>query len=182
VLTREALRKRLWPDGITVDFDQSLNKCVTKLRDALKDSAASPRYIETLPKRGYRFIADVTIAKPPALSERQRVEGPRRPWLTVSGVAAVAFVVAISVGPTRAMPTKAARPERPAAAITPIYAARDAYERGRVAMTRRTAENLRAATDQFASAWPTRGVCNRATGSSIRAKGCHARVMRRIAR
>src|SRR5262245_51768340 len=58
VVTRDDLRKALWPEGITVDFDQSLNKCLTKLRGALGDVAASPRFIETLPKRGYRFIAD----------------------------------------------------------------------------------------------------------------------------
>ncbi|MCA1586130.1 MAG: winged helix-turn-helix domain-containing protein, partial [Acidobacteria bacterium] len=60
VVTREALRKRLWPQGIVVDFDQSLNKSLTKLRDALGDRAANPRFIQTLPKRGYRFIAPVT--------------------------------------------------------------------------------------------------------------------------
>ncbi len=59
-VTREDLRRAVWPDGITVDFDQSLNKSVTKLRDALGDSVTSPRFIETLPKRGYRFIAPVS--------------------------------------------------------------------------------------------------------------------------
>ncbi|MEZ5283210.1 MAG: winged helix-turn-helix domain-containing protein, partial [Vicinamibacterales bacterium] len=59
VVTREALHRHLWPEGVTVDFDQSLNKAVTKLRDALGDTADSPRFIETLPKRGYRFIAPV---------------------------------------------------------------------------------------------------------------------------
>lgn len=64
LVTREALHKRLWPDGVTVDFDQSLNKALTKLRDALGDTADSPRFIETLPKRGYRFIADVQHSTP----------------------------------------------------------------------------------------------------------------------
>ena len=70
VVTRDELRRALWPQGITVDFDQSLNKCVTKLRDALGDEAASPRFIETLPKRGYRFIADVRSSEE-ALTRRR---------------------------------------------------------------------------------------------------------------
>ncbi len=64
IVTRGVLRERLWPVDVTVDFDQSLNKCVAKLRDALGDSATSPRFVETLPKRGYRFIAPVTVSAP----------------------------------------------------------------------------------------------------------------------
>ena len=62
VVSRDELRARLWPSDIVVDFDQSLNKSIAKLRDALGDSATSPRFIETVPKRGYRFIAAVTIS------------------------------------------------------------------------------------------------------------------------
>ncbi len=68
LVTREALHKRLWPDGVTVDFDQSLNKALTKLRDALGDTADNPRFIETLPKRGYRFIAEVQTVGAPETS------------------------------------------------------------------------------------------------------------------
>src|SRR5512146_1319097 len=57
VVTREELRQRLWPEDTFVDFDHGLNTAVAKLRDALGDSAASPRYIETVAKRGYRFLA-----------------------------------------------------------------------------------------------------------------------------
>ena len=59
VVTREELRERLWPDGTFVDFDNSLNSTVNRLRDALHDSAEKPRFIETLPRLGYRFIAPV---------------------------------------------------------------------------------------------------------------------------
>jgi DNA-binding winged helix-turn-helix (wHTH) protein len=59
VVTRDEIRQRLWPEGTFVDFDHSLNAAVAKLRDALQDSAASPRFIETIAKRGYRFIAPV---------------------------------------------------------------------------------------------------------------------------
>src|SRR5215469_11348243 len=58
-VTREELRRRIWPDGTFVDFDQSLNRAVNKLREALGDGAGIPRFIETLPRRGYRFIAPV---------------------------------------------------------------------------------------------------------------------------
>jgi len=55
LVTRDDLRQRLWPDATFVDFDQGLNTAINKLRDALGDSAANPRFVETLPRRGYRF-------------------------------------------------------------------------------------------------------------------------------
>jgi len=61
VVTREELRSRVWPKESFGDFDQALNIAIGKLRSALGDSAENPRFIETLPKRGYRFIADVSI-------------------------------------------------------------------------------------------------------------------------
>jgi DNA-binding winged helix-turn-helix (wHTH) protein len=61
VVTREELRLRLWPQDTFVDFDHSLNTAMAKLRDVLGDSAASPRYIETIAKRGYRFLGDVRV-------------------------------------------------------------------------------------------------------------------------
>ena len=60
VVTREELRSQNWPADTFVDFDNSLNTAMNKLREALGDSADSPRFIETLPRRGYRFIAPVT--------------------------------------------------------------------------------------------------------------------------
>jgi TolB-like protein/DNA-binding winged helix-turn-helix (wHTH) protein/tetratricopeptide (TPR) repeat protein len=59
VVTREELRQKLWPSDTFVDFDVGLNTAIKRLRDALADSAESPRYIETLPRKGYRFIAAV---------------------------------------------------------------------------------------------------------------------------
>lgn len=61
LVTRGEICQRLWPDGTFVDFDRSLNTAVNKVRDALGDSAASPRFVETLARRGYRFIAPVEI-------------------------------------------------------------------------------------------------------------------------
>ncbi len=61
VVTREELRERLWPSDTFVDFDHSLNTAINKLRDTLGDGASNPRFIETLPRRGYRFIAPVQV-------------------------------------------------------------------------------------------------------------------------
>src|SRR5258708_15368317 len=77
VVTREELRKRLWSDDTFVDFDHSLNTAIMRLREALSDSSDNPRFIETLPRHGYRFIAPVEEVAP---SEQARqhdgVEAP----------------------------------------------------------------------------------------------------------
>src|SRR5579884_3451165 len=65
LVTREEIRKCLWPDETFVDFNHGLNNAVNRLREALCDSADSPRFIETLPKRGYRFIGTVSRADLP---------------------------------------------------------------------------------------------------------------------
>src|SRR5215468_7264761 len=59
LVTREELRKRIWADDTFVDFSHGLNAAVNKLREALCDTPEQPRYIETLPRRGYRFIGEV---------------------------------------------------------------------------------------------------------------------------
>jgi TolB-like protein/DNA-binding winged helix-turn-helix (wHTH) protein/Flp pilus assembly protein TadD len=59
VVTREELQKKLWPADTFVDFDHGLNKTINKIREALGDSAEGPRFVETVPRRGYRFLADV---------------------------------------------------------------------------------------------------------------------------
>jgi cholera toxin transcriptional activator len=68
VVTREELRQKLWPSDTFVDFDHSLNTAINKVREALGDSATSPRYIETLARRGYRFLAPVESNGLPAVS------------------------------------------------------------------------------------------------------------------
>ena len=68
LITRDQLRGALWPEDTFVDFDTGLNVVVNKIRHALGDSAASPRFIETLPRRGYRFVAPVTRAEFPVSS------------------------------------------------------------------------------------------------------------------
>src|ERR1700691_6358356 len=74
VVTREELCSRVWPDENFGDFDQALNIAIAKLRNALGDSAENPRFIETLPKRGYRFIADVSVVE--ADTRTKRTEPP----------------------------------------------------------------------------------------------------------
>src|SRR5689334_616908 len=88
VLTREELQKRLWPSDTTVDFDRGLNKAIARVRDALGDDADNPRFIETLPSRGYRFLSQVAPASAPATEIRSSPAPappvtPRRrlPWI-----------------------------------------------------------------------------------------------------
>jgi DNA-binding winged helix-turn-helix (wHTH) protein/Tol biopolymer transport system component len=78
LVTRMDLVRRLWPNGTYVDFDRSLNKGVTKLREALEDSAEDPKFIKTLPRRGYRFIAPVNANEPIARLGRNSLD-PVRP-------------------------------------------------------------------------------------------------------
>lgn len=100
LVTREDLRQALWPSDTFVDFEHGLNAAVKRLRDALGDSAETPAFIETLPRRGYRLIAAVSqpaIAEPALLgppprvpARRQRVPGP------LAAAAAVAAVVLVA--------------------------------------------------------------------------------------
>ena len=92
LITREEIERRLWPDR-NVDFHHSLDVVVSRLRTVLKDKGASPRYIETVPKRGYRFIEPVT-AKP----EAQPANEPRRwrrPLLAYGSIAILAALLAV---------------------------------------------------------------------------------------
>ena len=81
VVTREEIQKRLWPADTFVDFDHSLNTAINKIREAVGDSADNPRFVETLPRRGYRFIASVEVGagspwRLPALSSAHTVPAP----------------------------------------------------------------------------------------------------------
>jgi Tol biopolymer transport system component/DNA-binding winged helix-turn-helix (wHTH) protein len=84
VVTREQLQQRLWPDTF-VDVDHNLNTAINKIREALGDSAENPRFVETLPRRGYRFIGEVaTPVLPVILIEPDRVKPPRTMWLKIA--------------------------------------------------------------------------------------------------
>src|SRR6202041_2816911 len=98
VVTREELRSRVWPSESFGDFDQSLNIAVGKLRSALGDSAENPRFIETLPKRGYRFIADVSVVDADVRSKKpESVAGD----LPATEPALKLQVVGLAVAPKR---------------------------------------------------------------------------------
>jgi TolB-like protein/DNA-binding winged helix-turn-helix (wHTH) protein/Flp pilus assembly protein TadD len=116
VVTREELRSRIWADENFGDFDQAVNIAIAKLRSALGDSAASPRYIETLPKRGYRFIAEVSVvdtaghanAPESAPGDTTRIESglagqggaltvAHKPWLRPTRRSMVVAVVVLSL-------------------------------------------------------------------------------------
>jgi DNA-binding winged helix-turn-helix (wHTH) protein/tetratricopeptide (TPR) repeat protein len=102
VVTREELQRQVWPADTFVDFDRGLNKAVNRLREALGDTADSPRFIETVPKRGYRFIAPVqngggvseSLPEPPTAGAGMP-RRPRRPRQI--GLAAAALVSAAAV-------------------------------------------------------------------------------------
>jgi Tol biopolymer transport system component/DNA-binding winged helix-turn-helix (wHTH) protein len=127
VVTREELQKKLWPADTFVDFERGLNRAINKLREALVDDADRPRFIETLPRRGYRFLAPVETAgareaegagrnKLAILPSDRRhrvdtVKFPRRqilPW-SVAGVLAVIAVIVLW-RPWRVPPTVTDRP------------------------------------------------------------------------
>jgi eukaryotic-like serine/threonine-protein kinase len=97
VVTREELRSKNWPSDTFVDFDNSLNTAINKLRDALGDSADSPRFIETLPRRGYRFIAQVTaVDRQPIPTVNLRAAGIPL-WKIAAAAAAVLAVATAGV-------------------------------------------------------------------------------------
>jgi DNA-binding winged helix-turn-helix (wHTH) protein/TolB-like protein len=102
VVTREDLRRAIWDDETFVEFDTALNVAVNKIRQALQDSASTPRFVETVPRHGYRFVADVhTIddapATGPAAPEDLSASPPSRPhrrlWMLSVGLAAALAVL-----------------------------------------------------------------------------------------
>jgi eukaryotic-like serine/threonine-protein kinase len=113
LVTRDEIRHKLWAQNTFVEFDDALNTAVRKLRSALNDSADNPRFLETVPRRGYRFVAPVAfVAAPPSIpaqrepsapvpSEEIAAAPPHRPlsspeiqWQQLALLAAVAFIVA----------------------------------------------------------------------------------------
>ena len=117
VVPREELRRELWPDGTYVDFDRGLNFCINRIRRTLDEDARIPRYVETIPRVGYRFIASVTPAAILPPPPRAWPAPARRPALAVAALAAL-LATGPDAGSWRAAP---GLPEGPA---------RAAYSRG----------------------------------------------------
>ena len=105
LVTREALQQKLWPKNTFVDFEHLLNNSVNRLREALGDKAGAPRFIETLPGRGYRFIAAVEpLGRDPSTPERDAAAGlDEAPVAPVSSPANPA-VAPMSPSPRCALP------------------------------------------------------------------------------
>ena len=96
LVTRDELRSQIWPADTFVDFDNSLNTSINKLREALGDSADSPRFIETLPRRGYRFIEPVSSTDGKGSTISARPTPPTQRWKNVLLV--VALLAALVAG------------------------------------------------------------------------------------
>ena len=118
VVTREELQKRLWPDTF-VDVDHNLNTAINKIREVLGDSAENPRFVETLPRRGYRFIGELEPPVQPVVPvvavEPDRGSHSRRVWLKIAaGVLAIlVFALAALVAYRWLRPADVRRSRRP---------------------------------------------------------------------
>jgi DNA-binding winged helix-turn-helix (wHTH) protein/tetratricopeptide (TPR) repeat protein len=145
IVTREEVRQRLWPENTFVEFDNSLGVAVRKVRDALNDDAEEPRYVETLPRRGYRFVAPVTVlgADPPiranlpseakaavpmvpsdnaATLKQTHSDRDRRYW--VAGIFALLVFVAAAIYGLRSVPKRASTKPVPDGSVPSIRARR----------------------------------------------------------
>ncbi len=87
IVSRQSLQNEIWNDGVNVEFEQSLNACVNQLRNVLGDEARNARFIETLPKRGYRFIASIELVTD---TKRPRI---RREWFAAAAIAMGALLL-----------------------------------------------------------------------------------------
>ena len=153
-VSRDELRREIWGEDQFVEFDQSLHSCVRRLRAALDDSSQEPRYIETVPRRGYRFVAPVetveiaagaTAKEPevPLASGRRR--SPRRTMalLAIFGLALAALLLYLARD----------RPDaKPAGASSAVPEAQEAFLRGQFQETLGTAESLQAALEEYQTA------------------------------
>lgn len=112
LVSRDEIRQELWPGGTFVEFDQSVNFSIRRIREALNDRADRPAYIQTVPKRGYRFIAPVgRVARPPAwtwlpdsalnraiwrsIAELRLAQRRHDTWTRMMAAAMVALIIAI---------------------------------------------------------------------------------------
>ncbi len=170
VLSREQFRQALWPEGVFVDFDHGISSAINRLRDALGDSAGNPIFIETVERRGYRWIAPIHIPAPTAkprpvlvkTQEETKLQPPKRGlrwrWSLVFPAAALALALwavwpvhrAAKAGSTKLPAVTAATPE-----LQPSSARADAeqfYLKGRFYWEKRTPDGLNRALDYFTQA------------------------------
>lgn len=150
VVSREEIRHALWGDDTHVDFERSLNFCVAKLRSALRDNAASPRFVETIPTRGYRFIAPVeavaipSAAQAGAVSPIMPLRQPRQPWWLW---AAAAAAVLLLLG-TQALWQRQKVPAPPTIVVVPFHNETGSADLDRIAKGVSDATVVRLATPE----------------------------------
>lgn len=136
VITRGELRRALWADGTHVEFERGINFCINQVRVALRDDARAPRFVETLPRVGYRFVAEVGSLEPPPVSAH-KVQPARSRHLALA--IALALAAVSGVGSRRSVD----------AGSPPVgRAALDAYLRGRL-LAQRGGAALEEAVDSF---------------------------------
>ena len=162
LVTREQLIARLWPKGV-VDFDTALNSAVRRLRTALGDHAESPRYIETIPRRGYRFIGHLDT--PPVAAQesvlaadasaRPAVVAPARPTETVRpwrpAALALLLVTAVAAALSSSRPAKAPAATSPATQSVTAQAG-DRYQRAQFLFKRRAPGDIALARQYYQAA------------------------------
>src|SRR5262245_55058515 len=123
VVTRDEIRQALWGADTHVDFERSLNFCVAKLRAALRDDAASPRFVETVPTRGYRFVAACeTASREPKAESRERQADSRQPAafrISWPLAAAATLAVLLLVGIGYAIQASRVQPPLPKVVVVP---------------------------------------------------------------
>lgn len=165
VINREELRQALWPEGVFVDFDQGISSAIRRLRDALGDSADNPIFIETVERRGYRWIAPVHLeAAATRIGDKQTVVAdtslpPRSfPWRSLIFVFPVlALLFAAWIFRPGYRDAKAGVKSRPGASGSSLHhaanrEAEDYYLKGRFYWNKRTPESLNRAVDSFTQA------------------------------
>ncbi|HET6181925.1 MAG TPA: tetratricopeptide repeat protein [Candidatus Sulfotelmatobacter sp.] len=168
VLSRDEFRQALWPDGVFVDFDRGISSAINRLRDALGDSAENPVFVETVGRRGYRWIAPTHSPEPagPAATPqpanateapRPTAPGPRWKWILILPVLALLFSAWIFRPGYR---SARAGLRSPASSIADAnfsyrpanHEAEDFYLKGRFYWNERTPESLNQAVDAFTQA------------------------------
>jgi DNA-binding winged helix-turn-helix (wHTH) protein len=123
IVTRETLQREIWGNGTHVDFERGLNFCIAQVRTALGDSAESPRFVETVPKQGYRFIAPVeTVAQPSEAApsvEHVALRSAAAPRVSAATLAVVATTALLVIAAT--ITWARMRQEPPTIVVVPFY-------------------------------------------------------------
>jgi len=174
VLSRDEFRQALWPDGTFVDFDRGISSTINRLREALSDTASNPRFIETVTRTGYRWIAPIQVVAPSDERVSNKGIGARRAaptvqvpvvqqpryskkmiWAMGAGLAVLA-VALVFVVKWRQSSLSAQRTKGSSATIRPVHTpspeVEELYLKGRYSWNKRTPEALNQAVDYFSQA------------------------------